>query len=96
MADPIIADDKPRATALEPGETYSWCACGRSSNQPFCDGSHRGTQFTPKSFSVEAAEEAYLCMCKRTANPPYCDGTHKWLGEITVGEPAPEVPDADG
>jgi glutamate synthase domain-containing protein 2/CDGSH-type Zn-finger protein len=84
MSEPIIADDKPRISFLEPGEAYYWCACGRSSNQPFCDGSHRGTSFAPKEFSVEAAEEVALCMCKRTANPPNCDGTHSSLSQAEV------------
>jgi CDGSH-type Zn-finger protein len=81
MAEPIVADDKPRSVSLEPGQAYAWCACGRSSNQPFCDGSHRGTPLRPKLFSVESAERAVLCMCKRTKNPPYCDGSHRNLGD---------------
>ena len=79
MSEPVVADDKPRAVSLEPGKTYAWCACGRSANQPFCDGGHRGTPFRPKMFSVESPEEVYLCMCKRTKNAPHCDGSHRNL-----------------
>ena len=68
------------AVNLEPGEHY-WCSCGKSSNQPFCDGSHRGTEFTPVKFTVDKAQESYLCLCKHTKNPPFCDGTHAQLGD---------------
>ena len=61
------------------GETYYWCACGQSSNQPFCDGSHKGTSFTPLAFKAEKSETVYLCGCKKTKTPPFCDGTHKGL-----------------
>ena len=80
MPKPKIADTKPVSVELEEGEDYYWCACGRSKNQPFCDGSHRGTEFTPVSFQPQEAGTAYLCMCKHTKNPPYCDGTHATLG----------------
>ena len=80
MTKPKIAARKPMRVDLEPGE-HHWCACGESNAQPFCDGSHRGTSFTPLAFQVGQAEEAHLCLCKRTQNPPYCDGTHAKLGE---------------
>lgn len=79
MSKPTIADTKPIPVNLEAGEEYYWCACGRSQNQPFCDGSHRGTDFTPLDFTAEETGEAWLCMCKHTGNPPYCDGTHAKL-----------------
>ncbi len=80
MSKAEIAGRKPVAVELEPGE-YHWCACGRSSSQPFCDGSHRDTGIVPLTFTVDAAETAHLCMCKQTANPPYCDGSHAALPE---------------
>ena len=81
MSHPKIADKKPIAVNLKKGEDYYWCACGKSSNQPFCDGSHASTSFKPLAFKVNEEGDAYLCMCKQTKNPPYCDGTHATLKE---------------
>lgn len=74
---PTAADDKPIGVSLEAGKRYYWCACGQSSNQPFCDGSHTGTSFAPQNFTAEEDGQAFLCMCKKTKNPPYCDGSHQ-------------------
>ncbi|MDJ0807476.1 MAG: glutamate synthase-related protein [Gammaproteobacteria bacterium] len=79
MSKPKIVDRKPVSVNLNKGEEYYWCACGRSQNQPFCDGSHRDTEFTPIGFKATEDGETWLCMCKHTANPPYCDGTHAKL-----------------
>lgn len=75
MAEPKIAEKVPAVMDLEPG-TYYWCACGESSNQPFCDGSHAGTEFTPLEVKVEEKRKAALCQCKHSANGAFCDGTH--------------------
>lgn len=69
------ADDLPKALELEAGK-YFWCACGQSNNQPFCDGSHKGTNFTPVKFELTEKKKVYLCMCKQTNNRPFCDGSH--------------------
>ncbi len=79
MATPKIADKQPIAVELEAGKTYAWCSCGESSNQPYCDGSHKGSEFSPVVFKAEETKTAYMCQCKHTANPGYCDGTHKTL-----------------
>jgi len=92
MERPKIADRNPRKVQLEKGKSYAWCACGRSRNQPFCDGSHVGTSFTPLLFETECDCAAMLCQCKRTGNPPYCDGTHARLderGEAAGGSDGP-------
>ena len=78
MADPLVAQKSPFAVELAPGD-YWWCACGRSKHQPFCDGSHKGTEFTPVKFSVTVAQKVWLCGCKQTASKPFCDGSHKKL-----------------
>ena len=78
MGKPHIAAKMPAQAKLEPG-MYFWCACGKSSNQPYCDGSHKGSEFSPVMFKIDEAKETWLCQCKNTKNPPYCDGTHKTL-----------------
>ena len=78
MEDPVIAQKAPYELELEPG-TYYWCACGRSKNQPFCDGSHQGTGFEPKEFVIAEKQTVSLCGCKWTADPPFCDGAHENL-----------------
>jgi CDGSH-type Zn-finger protein len=78
MTDRVMAQKAPFAVTLKPGD-YFWCACGRSKNQPFCDGSHKGTGFTPMKFTMTEEKTVYLCGCKHTATAPFCDGTHKKL-----------------
>jgi CDGSH-type Zn-finger protein len=77
MADPKVAARAPARVQLEAGKTYLWCRCGESKNQPFCDGSHKATEFTPMEFVAERTGDAWLCQCKRTCKAPHCDGTHK-------------------
>ena len=77
--EPTIAQKGPFKVELEEGKNYHWCACGKSTNQPYCDGSHKGTGFTPLAFTPEKAGTAYLCGCKHCKNPPYCDGAHHKL-----------------
>lgn len=79
MADPVVAARAPMGVDLEAGKTYYWCSCGKSANQPFCDGSHKGSEFTPRAYTPTATGKAYLCACKHTHNAPLCDGSHKAL-----------------
>lgn len=72
----VRAADTPVVMELEPGE-YWWCACGRSKNQPFCDGSHQGTGIEPQKFEIEKKRNYALCACKETKTPPFCDGSHR-------------------
>ncbi|WP_299873964.1 glutamate synthase-related protein [uncultured Sulfitobacter sp.] len=89
QAVPIIAAKAPTKVALEAGKDYFWCQCGRSKSQPFCDGSHAGTDITPLKFTAEKDGDAALCQCKSTANGPFCDGSHTRLGDLAVGDAAP-------
>lgn len=78
MSDPIIAESSPAVLELEAG-TYFWCRCGRSEKQPFCDGAHAGTEFSPLKVELLESKRVALCQCKHTGNPPYCDGAHASL-----------------
>ncbi len=77
MSEPINPQNEPYAVDVEQGKTYYSCTCGKSKNQPYCDGSHQGTDFEPVAFTAEKSETVYLCGCKKTGNPPFCDGSHK-------------------
>lgn len=76
---PAIAAKAPVGVDVEAGKAYFWCACGKSATQPFCDGSHRGTGFTPLKWTAPEAKEVFFCACKRTGGQPLCDGSHKAL-----------------
>ncbi len=78
MADQALrAADSPYAVEVEEGKTYFWCACGRSNKQPFCDGSHQGSSFSPVKYTADNSKKVFFCGCKSTGNRPFCDGSHK-------------------
>jgi CDGSH-type Zn-finger protein len=79
MATPEIPQKAPYPVDIEAGKDYWWCACGRSSKQPFCDGSHKGTEFVPTRYTAAETKTAYFCGCKQSGNGVMCDGTHKRL-----------------
>ena len=76
MEKPVAAQNSPYMRTITKGQDYAWCACGRSANQPFCDGSHKDTGLGPVKFVAEESKNAAFCGCKRTKTPPYCDGSH--------------------
>jgi CDGSH iron-sulfur domain-containing protein 3 len=78
MAEPLSTQNYPYALELETGE-YWWCACGRSSSQPFCDGSHESTDISPMPVTLTQSTKVWLCGCRRSGERPFCDGTHKRL-----------------
>jgi len=75
MSEPVIAAKEPKVMELEPG-TYYWCACGKSANQPFCDGSHADGDIVPQPFEITEKKTVALCQCKHSKTPPFCDGSH--------------------
>lgn len=78
MEKPNIAQKTPYVIDVEPGK-YAWCACGKSSRQPYCDGSHKDTPFTPVIEEVAEAKKVAWCGCKQSGNKPFCDGSHSKL-----------------
>ena len=78
MSEPVCVQKTPYAVELSPGD-YWWCACGKSKKQPFCDGSHKGSSFTPLKWTAEETGRKFFCACKHTKTPPFCDGSHKAL-----------------
>ena len=77
MASPVVAAKAPIKLAVEAGKDYWWCACGKSAKQPFCDGSHKGSEFSPVKFTPAQSGDVWICACKHSAKKPMCDGTHK-------------------
>ncbi|HNH17814.1 CDGSH iron-sulfur domain-containing protein [Zoogloea sp.] len=79
MTEPQIAQYASYTVPVEAGREYTWCACGRSATQPFCDGRHAGSGIAPKTFTPLRSGLAYLCGCKHSRRAPFCDGTHDTL-----------------
>ena len=76
MSEPTRASDAPIAVEVEAGQAYYWCACGESKSQPFCDGSHKGTDFVPLKYEADESRKVFFCGCKATNAQPLCDGSH--------------------
>ena len=76
MVKGLRAGDAPIGVDVVEGKDYFWCTCGKSSKQPFCDGSHKGSEFNPVAYKAEATKKMFFCACKQTNNQPFCDGSH--------------------
>jgi CDGSH-type Zn-finger protein len=78
MNPPVIFQKFPFVQEVKPG-AYHWCACGQSKNQPFCDGSHKGTGFAPLKVEIAETKKVAWCGCRHSKNGAFCDGSHKSL-----------------
>jgi len=79
MSDPVIVQKSPYAVTVETGKSYWWCSCGKSQSQPFCDGSHSGSDFSPVEYKAEISGTVYFCGCKHSKSGVLCDGSHSDL-----------------
>lgn len=79
MSSPEIPNKKPYPVEVVAGKTYYWCACGKSANQPFCDGAHKGSEFSPLAYKADNDGTVYFCGCKHGKSGALCDGSHKAL-----------------
>jgi len=79
MSEPESPQNSPYAVEVEEGKSYFWCSCGKSQKQPFCDGSHKGSDFSPVKYDAESSGKVFFCGCKKSGNNPLCDGSHKNL-----------------
>ena len=79
MPEPTIAQKSPIAVDVEAGRSYYWCSCGKSAKQPFCDGSHKGSAFTPVKFAASGSGTVYFCGCMHSGKGALCDGSHQRL-----------------
>jgi len=75
----VIAGTAPIGVEVEAGKDYWWCVCGKSKSQPFCDGSHKGSEFSPLMWIAPETKQVWFCACKQTGTQPLCNGTHKTL-----------------
>ena len=76
MTKALRAGENPIGVDVVEGKSYFWCTCGKSLKQPFCDGSHKGTEFLPLVFKAEQSKKVFFCTCKLTKDQPLCDGSH--------------------
>ena len=79
MNQSIIAQKEPYIIEVVEGKSYYWCQCGLSNKQPFCDSSHKETNFKPILYKATENKKVYFCVCKKTSKQPFCDGSHKKL-----------------
>ena len=75
---PKIVQKKPYFMDVTPG-TYAFCTCGLSVKDPYCDGSHYGTEFKPHIVTIEEQQKVFWCGCKHSKHGAFCDGEHKKL-----------------
>ncbi|NOX45758.1 MAG: CDGSH iron-sulfur domain-containing protein [Chlorobi bacterium] len=78
MEKPRIAGYRSKKMDMEPG-VYFYCTCGKSINQPFCDGEHKDSCFKPAKVTIEESKMVPWCLCKYSDKGHICDGKHREL-----------------
>ncbi len=97
MSKPEIAAKSPFAVNVEKGKDYWWCSCGKSKSQPFCDGSHKGSEFNPVKYTADESKAVYFCGCKHSGKGALCDGTHAVADlQANIPEQADQIFKASG
>ncbi len=86
FSEAIVCDNKPKEVELIAGEEYFYCTCGKSKNEPFCDGSHKGSSCKPQVFKVEESKKYHMCSCKSSSKAPFCDGRHSIYNQQDIGK----------
>ncbi len=83
---PNISQKAPFIVAVEANKKYSWCSCGHSKTEPFCDGSHKSYQNADKTSIMKSVpyissenKIVKFCGCKHSKNVPICDCSHNFL-----------------
>jgi CDGSH-type Zn-finger protein len=79
MSSPDIPQKAPYPVEVEEGKNYFWCSCGKSATQPLCDGSHKGSEFSPVKYTADESKKVFFCGCKASDKGVLCDGSHKAL-----------------
>jgi len=74
MSESLIPKKTQFPINIEAGRSYWWCSCGKSASQPFCDGSHEGSEFLPMEYKATETDIAYFCGCRNSLSKPLCDG----------------------
>jgi CDGSH-type Zn-finger protein len=72
------AKSHPLEAKLKPGK-YKWCACGKTKDVPWCDGTCKGGK--PVKFKIAEKGVYEVCDCGKTKKPPFCDHSQKGCRE---------------
>ena len=71
MAKGQRAGESAIAVNVEEGKSYYWCSCGKSSKQPFCDGSHKGSEFNPVAYKAEETKKCFFVPANKQTIPHF-------------------------